>query len=62
MDQTIIGFGGGIETRRTDRYFIGGSGPETICRLAAKIDAPLNIMAGTGYPNVATLASLGVGV
>ena len=38
----------------------GAKDPETIRRLAAEIDAPLNIMAGAGYPDVATLASFGV--
>ena len=44
-----------------DCIFVPGiKDPETIRQLAAEIDAPLNIMAGTGYPDVATLASLGV--
>ena len=38
----------------------GAKDPEIIGQLAAEIDAPLNIMAGFGYPDVATLTSLGV--
>lgn len=44
-----------------DCIFVPGArDPETIRRLAAEIDAPLNIMAGAGHPDVATLASFGV--
>ena len=44
-----------------DCLFVPGTkDPEIIRRLAAEIDGPLNIMGGAGYPDVATLASLGV--
>ncbi|MFP6733109.1 MAG: isocitrate lyase/phosphoenolpyruvate mutase family protein [Rhodospirillales bacterium] len=44
-----------------DCIFVPGiKDAETIGRLAAEIDAPLNIMAGPGYPDVAALAALGV--
>ena len=44
-----------------DCLFVPGTkDQETIHRLAAEIDGPLNIMGGVGYPDVATLASLGV--
>ena len=44
-----------------DCLFIPGTkDPEIIRRLVAEIDGPLNIMGGTGYPDVATLAGLGV--
>jgi 2-methylisocitrate lyase-like PEP mutase family enzyme len=44
-----------------DCIFVPGTtNAETIGQLAAEIAAPLNIMAGAGYPDVARLASLGV--
>jgi 2-methylisocitrate lyase-like PEP mutase family enzyme len=44
-----------------DCLFIPGTkDPEIIRRLVTEIDGPLNIMGGAGYPDVATLAALGV--
>ena len=44
-----------------DCLFVPGvRDPDVIRRLAAEIDGPLNILAGPGSPDAATLASLGV--
>ncbi|WP_433274271.1 isocitrate lyase/PEP mutase family protein [Actinosynnema sp. CS-041913] len=44
-----------------DGIFVPGvADPDAIATLAKEIDAPLNIMAGTGSPTVAELADLGV--
>jgi 2-methylisocitrate lyase-like PEP mutase family enzyme len=70
IDTYLTGTGGLDETvERATAYLAAGADgifvpgvtdPEVIAALVDRIDAPLNVMAGPGAPDVPTLAALGV--